>query len=316
MTSLFTDINTPSQKKLLLAVLTRKYKPHHAWGRPSFYCKFLLRCLWYPYASYDYLVKLSQLDDLPHILAIQGMLPAKVHRPYLMSGLNARQRSRTILSHYQLVSQVDNPVLRSILSCKSLQQPLLSWQSKDGDEFTLSCASGMFDREGELTLSLHFRGILLTTLSFGLCNYQKKPTLFIAGLQGAAKHLDQQIVRDATKACSGLFPKRLLVEAALLIAKACHITQICAVGDKSHVFMGPLRYRLSKRKVFLASYSEFWQTLGATEDDKAIFHLPLEQARKPLEEVASKKRAEYRRRYQLLDEIQVQFNDRLRVEAN
>ena len=38
--------------------------------------------------------------------------------------------------------------------------------------------------------------------------------------------------------------------------------------------------------------------------DSGYFLLPERIARKPIEEIVSKKRAEYRRRYQLLDELE------------
>lgn len=48
----------------------------------------------------------------------------------------------------------------------------------------------------------------------------------------------------------------------------------------------------------------FWLSIGAESTAEGYFRLPMTIARKSLEEIASKKRAEYRRRYQLLDTLE------------
>ena len=71
-----------------------------------------------------------------------------------------------------------------------------------------------------------------------------------------------------------------------------------------------MRYRLSKGRHFHASYDEFWETLDGKKRSTFCWQLPLEMARKSLDEIASKKRAEYRRRFELLDEIKTAINAR------
>ena len=51
----------------------------------------------------------------------------------------------------------------------------------------------------------------------------------------------------------------------------------------------------------------FWEAVGGICDEEGYFHIPLEIPRKDIADIASKKRAEYRRRYALLDEIQQQI---------
>ncbi|WP_256371780.1 DUF535 family protein [Erwinia tracheiphila] len=68
-----------------------------------------------------------------------------------------------------------------------------------------------------------------------------------------------------------------------------------------------MRYRLKKKNLFLASYNEFWETLNAKPLSAALYEIPLEFPRKPLESILSKKRSEYRKRYELLDILKEQF---------
>lgn len=56
-----------------------------------------------------------------------------------------------------------------------------------------------------------------------------------------------------------------------------------------------------------ADYDSFWESLSGERTAEGTFRLPMLIARKTMEEIASKKRAEYRRRYDLLDSLQNQM---------
>lgn len=53
----------------------------------------------------------------------------------------------------------------------------------------------------------------------------------------------------------------------------------------------------------MADYDSFWLSIGGEKQENGNFMLPLVMPRKPMEEIASKKRSEYRRRYALLDSL-------------
>lgn len=300
-----------THKQMLIDLLLRKYKPHRAWKRGRFYNKFLFRSVCSPLVSYRYFSQLAKLNNFPEIIATHGILPAKIHRPYLIGGLNAQQRAEKIISHYQRLEKIENNELRAFLSGQRRETPLLSWLGKNDEPIEIFCVPAIFDREGELTLLFYFRKEMITSLSFSLADYQQLPSIIIAGLQGPGRNLDQNIIRDATKACEGIFPKRLLIEVIMLLANAAQLAHIYAVGDDSHIFVRELRYRLSKRELIHARYNDFWLTLGGTEESNKLFSLPLSQPRKSIEDIASKKRAEYRRRYQLLDTLHEQFAQKI-----
>ncbi|WP_267881362.1 DUF535 family protein [Xenorhabdus nematophila] len=54
----------------------------------------------------------------------------------------------------------------------------------------------------------------------------------------------------------------------------------------------------------VADYNAFWESLSGIRKENNDFHLPSIIERKSLDDIPSKKRAEYRRRYQLLDELE------------
>ncbi len=68
-------------------------------------------------------------------------------------------------------------------------------------------------------------------------------------------------IQNATKACHGLFPKRLVMEAACLFAQRLQVEQIIAVSNETHIYRS-LRYRDKEGKIH-ADYNAFWSRLAA-----------------------------------------------------
>ncbi len=93
----------------------------------------------------------------------------------------------------------------------------------------------------------------------------------------------------------------------MTLGSALAVEQIVAVSNSTHIYRS-WRYRKKKEGKLLADYDSFWASLGGERSDDGNFRLPLAMPRKPMEEIASKKRAEYRRRFALLDSLIEQVN--------
>lgn len=184
---------------------------------------------------------------------------------------------------------------------------LAKLEGKNGEQFTLELTMMIsMDKEGDSTILFrNSEGIPLAEITFTLCEYQGKRTMFIGGLQGAKWEIPHQEIQNATKACHGLFPKRLVMEAACLFAQRLQVEQIIAVSNETHIYRS-LRYRDKEGKIH-ADYNAFWESVGGVCDAERHYRLPAQIARKEIAEIASKKRAEYRRRYEMLDAIQPQI---------
>lgn len=150
-------------------------------------------------------------------------------------------------------------------------------------------------------LSLYFNKIPVSRLTFSIILTKKGYAAFIGGLQGAPKNTGPEVIRNATRSCYGLFPKRIIFEAFCSLMGVCNVTEFLAVSEHSHVFR-QLRYRYQKNKTFVAIYSDFWKSV-AGKPYRNWYILPHKTVRKPLSDIASKKRSEYRRRYFLMDYI-------------
>lgn len=296
-----TEIN--SGLSLFLALVSGKVMPGKMWHNNLFRTKYALRTLLHPRMTLRLLKKIASEPVLRQVMPVQTMLPSKIHKPYLYLGMPVASRTSALIDHYDFVSQVTSPALQSALLSAS-GAALAHFSAKDGEQFVIRLGSiGRCEREGEANLFLQCGDHRLATLTFSIVRQHNKPVIIIGGLQGAHRDTPHDAIKQATKSCYGLFPKRLLLEALQLLGSRIGISRILAVGDDSHVFRS-LRYRHRKKDVFFSSYNEFWQSIKATPVESGLFDIPLVLPRKSMEALPSKKRSEYKKRYLLLDEIE------------
>lgn len=250
--------------------------------------------------------ELSQWPNLNVLLTRQPRLPVRLHRPYLAASLNRHQLLDALRYHYALLRDyMSAEELSMYMNTPGLQ--LAQLEGKNGERFTLELTMMVsMDKEGDSTILLrNDKGESLAEITFTLCQYQGNRTLFIGGLQGSKREVPHEAIQRATKSCHGLFPKRLVLEAVCHFAERFQVERILAVSNETHIYRS-LRYR-DKDKQFYADYNAFWQAVGGVCNDGQFYELPCLIARKDLTDIASKKRAEYRRRYEMLDAIQTQL---------
>ncbi|HGF0770382.1 TPA: VirK/YbjX family protein [Kluyvera georgiana] len=297
----------PSALGLFFSLFSGQWRPGEFWNKRSFRRKFMLRSLLMPRLSREWMNELSQWSHLDTLLTRQPRLPVRLHRPYLAVNFSRHQVLDALRYHYTLLSEaMSSEELTTYLNTQALT--LAQIEGKNGDTFTLELTMQInLDKEGDSTILMrNADGDVLAEMTFTLLDYQNQRTLFIGGLQGGKRDLPHEAIQNATKSCHGLFPKRLVMEAVCRFAERLHVDQILAVSNDVHIFRGE-RYQ-DKNKKILSDYDTFWEAVGGERDNEGYFHIPVAIARKDIAEIASKKRAEYRRRYELMDAIQSQMS--------
>ncbi|MBI0222366.1 VirK/YbjX family protein [Yersinia pestis subsp. pestis] len=289
-----------------LTILLCKGSPifSDSWQEWKFRLKFIIRALISPRLTFNFLILLSKQPFLHSLLRAQPDLPCKLHRPYLSHTFNNRQKLDVLRDHFQLITQCMPKALHYNYLHRTPYR-LVTLTGKGGEKYSLYLGIiPKLNKEGEITLMLaNEQQQTLALLTFSLFYYQQQKTLFIGGLQGADNKTPHHEIQACTKACHGLFPKRLALEATCYLAELMGIEEIIAVGNATHIYQN-WRYRAKKKNKLHADYDGFWLSLGGNPDTEGHFRLPTKIVRKPLTEIASKKRAEYRRRYVLLEQLE------------
>lgn len=309
-TSLPIDVTEAQPVNIISSLTNGQLIPGPIWRKRDYRIKFFLRSLLFWSSTNRMLTALAHRADFYRLLAAQVTLPSKTHRQYLTRGMNANQRAEAIVHHYEWLDALPDANLATALTHPTAH-PVLNFQAKDDASYTVYASSASkAEREGESTLWLRDEeDTLLASLTFSVVPEGDSSALVIGGLQGPRRGVTRETIKKATRACHGLFPKRVLMEVIFNLAAKSNITAIYGVSDEGHVFRA-LRYRLSKGRHFHASYDEFWASIDGKKMSAYRWQLPLQMERKSLEDIASKKRAEYRRRFGLLDEIAEGINVR------
>ncbi|MDR2315563.1 MAG: VirK/YbjX family protein [Pseudomonas sp.] len=227
-----------------------------------------------------------------------------VQWPYLSKCWEAPQRLEVVASHFEVLAG-QFPALLLLGRDESLTLCELASYSP-GCRLVLDRPI-WFKREGELVLNLFQGDLRVASLAFTLCRDQGGLSMFIGAVQGIHKGIDSEtslaIYRDLTKDFEGLRPRSLLLEALKCLARMLGVAHLYAVSDACRHHRHPY-FGSDKAQDLAANYDVIWQENGATASNRDdFFTIPLAPAQRAEQDIPAKKRAMYRRRQALLDDV-------------
>ena len=129
---------------------------------------------------------------------------------------------------------------------------------------------------------------------------EKNFSMWIGAMQGPNVDDAKELIKTITKKSHAYRTKNLILYAAQSFARALGLKKIFAVTNEGYYANNHIR----RDRKLKTSFGDFWAECGGfLTDDKRFFELPLIETRKTFEEIPVRKRAVYRRRFELLDEI-------------
>src|ERR1017187_858275 len=230
-------------------------------------------------------------------------LSQKLFRPYLRPWLDVGDKVSFLTAHYSLLrGRFPSAVLPLLLSEPGVELGGLA--GKSGRRYALFLGTGT-TKEGEISVSFidQTLGANLACLRavVGEADAGER-VLWIGGLQGAKPPLGRDDIVQATRELNGLRPKHAVLHAACVVSEWLGIHKMIAPGRSDHISQRAWRKFLPKRKIH-ADYDSFWEEFGAVGIAAGDYELRLPLPRRTLEEVASKRRKEWSRRYERLDAL-------------
>ncbi|MBR4152634.1 MAG: DUF535 domain-containing protein [Selenomonadaceae bacterium] len=133
--------------------------------------------------------------------------------------------------------------------------------------------------------------------------------IWIGAMQGPNVDDARELIKKITKKCHAYRTKNLILYAAQAVARSLGVKKIFAVTNEGYYANNHIR----RDRKLKTSFSDFWAEAGGVPtDDKRFYELPLIETRKTVEEIPSHKRAQYRRRFALLDELDAAIDNELR----
>ena len=269
--------------------------------------------------------EVKELEDFfANYKAASGLLEEQVGLYELMSRIflyresTVKERLQAIKDHFTLLSEkMTDDSIQSMYSkdennllddVTRMIRGLVIWKSDDLNmKARLYYGPGQ-RKEGFLTLllTINNEGIFHANIRLGK-GLEQEAALWIGTIQGYKEGLGNSKI--ATKKMYGYRPKNFIVFLLQELAKIWGLESIYAVSDygfyaNTHLIRG--------HKAKVAELDSLWEESGGIIcEDRRFFKLPLQENRKPIEEVKSQKRSQYRKRYELLDSSMIEIRDNL-----
>ena len=120
----------------------------------------------------------------------------------------------------------------------------------------------------------------------------------------------KDVVKETTKRAHRYRTKNLILYMTQAAARAMALRHIYAVSNAGYYANNHVR---SDRKL-KTDFGAFWEEAGGrVTDDPRFYELPLRETRKTEEEIPTRKRATYRRRFAFQDDVDAQIEASIRA---
>ena len=159
-----------------------------------------------------------------------------------------------------------------------------------------------FLREGEIVLNLFVNDQRFYSIAFTLGMEDGQAVAMVGALQGSNSDAAQTVYRDITHALHGMRPRDLIMVAFKMLCAELDIGRIWAISSDMRQHNSPYFGNSHKEKVLVA-YNDVWIEHGGIALDNGFFEIPVKVSYKEMSEIPTRKRATYRRRYEMLDKL-------------
>src|SRR5450830_1737573 len=249
------------------------------------------------------------LDSMPGLSSLAQLHPClrfKIYRPYASRQLGCADRLALLEGHYRFLWQAGARALVERAARGAVV--LAAFEGKDGVPYRLQLTA-IHDsyREGELCLRLTRNGLPLYLASFLFVPRADGVAVQLGALQGLRSEAAAEIVRSATRALYGCRPKNLMITALRDLGDFFGCSNLFLVSNDNRIALNARR-----RRHIAADYDLAWRELHALPMRDGNYHLPCLPYRSPdLDAIPSKKRAEIRRRGELLQAMALEMRVQL-----
>lgn len=187
------------------------------------------------------------------------------------------------------------------------------WESKDESGhlcFELWYNPGQ-RKEGILSIVLRLDEYYLYQMMIWIApNKDGEWSLWIGAMQGPNMANAKDVIRKGTRRCHSYRTKNFILHVTQEVAKALGMKHIYAVTN--YGYYANTHIRMEKK--LKTSFGDFWEESGGHPcEDKRFYDLPMTEARKTMEEIPTRKRNYYRKRYALLDEVDASVAEKIRL---
>lgn len=265
------------------------------------YVVFRFRCAMHSSAVNDLLAFFAKTPERTTWLEGNPSFLEQTTRSFFYKASTWDERMELVKKHVEIMEELFKPELMTKLY--SEHEMVQLWEDSYQDKpLTLNLWFHAGQRkEGCLSLVLLYDGVELYQIMFWLGKNKTdgKNVVYIGALQGPQN--GNELIKGLTKAFFGYRTKNLMFYGLRSFAKALGMENIYAVANEGYYAMNHVRV---DRKL-KTDFGAFWQECeGAICSDRRFYIMPVAEHRKSMEELKPSKRAQHRRRFAKMDEME------------
>ncbi len=247
----------------------------------------------------------QQTEARREILGRNPFLLEQVTRAFFYAGSTFATRKKLIEEHIRLMEERfrSEEFVRFCVydAHHTIWEPQEAWKDWHAE---ITFGPGQ-RKEGLSSVVLYLDGRELYQIMFWLGrDRQGETALYIGAMQGPNTENAKELVKETTKRSHRYRTKNLILYMVQAVARAIGVQHIYAVSNRGYYANNHVR----RDRKLKTDFGAFWEEAGGhmTEDD-CFYELPLVEPRKTMEEVPTRKRAVYRRRFEFQDDVDAQI---------
>jgi uncharacterized protein VirK/YbjX len=228
--------------------------------------------------------------------------------PYIDARWSTAERVERLIEHASALcgrlGKYDFPVDQAL--------PLLDLGAFGIPDYAIALDKPMwFCHEGLVTLNIFKGNFRFFSITFSFNSNDPGTEVLIGGVQGRKTRDILEQYKDFTKLTHGLRPRDFLLEILRMIARTESVGQILGIPDRYRYHRHGY-FTFNNRRDLHLDYDNVWRDRGGKLTADGMYEIPLSSDRN-LNEVSARKRAMYRRRYDLLDRLEAGIAQKLRT---
>lgn len=244
---------------------------------------------------------IDEIESLGYANLFEHEIPVlgTVEWPYIHNQWDVSKRLDVIVGHYRLIKNL--PQFLDVADGNP--KIILDLSEFSVDTTVVLDKAQWFVREGEIVLNIFKEDFRMMSTAFSFAKLNNELVLYVGAIQGLHANEDSLVkIKALTKDFEGLRPRDLLLDILRMLAEKVGATKILAISDAHRHHRHPY-FANYHENTLKTGYDSIWLEQGGEPVGEDFFTIPIQKTRKDLSEIASNKRAMYRRRYEMLDSI-------------
>ena len=270
---------------------------------------FVCRSVLYWPSVKELLTYFGENDARRRLLSENAFPIEQMTRAFFYAGSTVDERRKLIMAHYSVLEEKLRPEWFYRLTRKHAEYTI--WQSAYDDidwKAQLFVEPGQ-RKEGLMAVVMRLNNKHLYQMMFWLSSDKNNElSLWIGAMQGPNMSDAKDIIKDITKRSHRYRTKNLILYMTMAVARNFGCQHIYAVSNEGYYAMNHIRL---DRKL-KTDFGAFWEEPGGRmTEDVRFYEIPLMEPRKNIEEVPTRKRAVYRKRFAFQDDVDKQIAEKM-----